>query len=246
MWGAIAAAGGQLAGNIMQSDSQWSKDNKARHFNMVEARKNRKFTAQQAQINRQFQMNMSNTAYQRSTADMRKAGINPMLAFSQGGASTPSGDAGSGSQASTSASQSINPLEGVVSSALETKRLKKDIMLADQELQNKKAEESRTKVEEKKAALEAGKVAAENDILRAQEPAIRAESQKRTEEAKYQKDYIKVDSWINRAGAAAGAIGNIFGGAGKAAGGLLNSAKKQQKTYNPKTHYRVNKETGEY
>lgn len=50
--------------------------------------------AQNAQLAREqmsFQANMSGTSYQRAVADMMAAGLNPMLAYSQGGASTPTG-----------------------------------------------------------------------------------------------------------------------------------------------------------
>lgn len=50
-------------------------------------------TAYQAQLNRDWQERMSNTSFQRGVADMKAAGINPMLAFSKGGASTPGGSA---------------------------------------------------------------------------------------------------------------------------------------------------------
>lgn len=44
-----------------------------------------------ARANRIFQRKMSNTSYRRAVRDLRAAGLNPILAYSQGGASTPGG-----------------------------------------------------------------------------------------------------------------------------------------------------------
>lgn len=61
------------------------------------------FTANEAEKQRQYETEMSNTAYQRQVADMQDAGINPALAMSgSSGASTPSG----------SAAQSVSPGSG--------------------------------------------------------------------------------------------------------------------------------------
>lgn len=110
-WPLIAAAGGSLVGGLL-----------ANRGRAAEARGNRAFQRTEARTQMAFQERMRNTEWQSAVADMEAAGINPALAYQQGGASSPSGAAGSGSKAEQS--DVISP---AVSSALQYKRLKAEV-----------------------------------------------------------------------------------------------------------------------
>lgn len=75
-WGTI----GDLAGSVISGGLGYFGTQQTNEANAL-----------QAQLNRDFQAGQTGTAYQRAVADMKAAGLSPMLAYSQGGASSASG-----------------------------------------------------------------------------------------------------------------------------------------------------------
>lgn len=93
-------------------------------YNHIENSVAMNYNSAEALANREWQEHMSNTAYQRAVEDMRKAGLNPILAFANGGASTPGGSAGTISGASmglaSSSALGVSRSNGFVPNAYES------------------------------------------------------------------------------------------------------------------------------
>lgn len=106
---ALAETAGSVAGGAMGA---------------VGAHRANKSNARMAREQMDFQERMSNTQYQRTMDDMRKAGLNPILAAKLGGASSPSGAM---ANAQNEAQQIGESLGKASSSAREAIRMKAEI-----------------------------------------------------------------------------------------------------------------------
>lgn len=98
---------GDVAGSNISTSSGTSSSvggtfgsaKEAAEWNLERQKEIMAYNSAEAQKNRDWQKMMSDTSYQRAMEDMQKAGLNPILAYQQGGATTPGGASASATAA---------------------------------------------------------------------------------------------------------------------------------------------------
>lgn len=188
-----AAIGAGIGGAIDSNSANTDINNSNNAMNSYEAAQNRA-----------FQERMSNTAYQRATADMKAAGLNPILAYSQGGASSPSGTAAS----AASPIRMENTMANGLSTAIDAFNVKNQMKAVEADVGLKQANTVTAKEEAVKTAHDARSAKAAADVAEAYVDTRKKQAAYEGKKAKIDDTAVEYDAIASRLARESGTVSN--------------------------------------